>query len=219
MRIIDLSQPVYDGCPNCPTHPLPRSTRIADHPTDGWRMEQLSLASHTGSHLDAPLHKLADTRKIDDYPLGAFVAPAVVVDLRDAGADRAITAELLAERARGATLADCAVLLATGYGDRRARTDDWFYHAPFLAPSGARYLVDQRVRGIGIDHYSLGGARDPDNSTTHEIVLGANVWILEELRFPPEVFGLKAKPTLWALPINLKEHSGAPCRPVLVVTE
>src|SRR5437763_1505934 len=73
MRLIDLSQPLYDGCPNCPAHPPVQSTIIADHARDGWRVELLTLSNHTGSHIDAPLHKLAGARSLDDMPLERFV--------------------------------------------------------------------------------------------------------------------------------------------------
>jgi hypothetical protein len=43
------------------------------------------------------------------------------------------------------------------------------------------------------------------------------VWIVEELRFPDEVFALEQPVTFWSLPINFAHHTGAFCRPVLVV--
>src|SRR5215212_2325949 len=72
MRLIDLSQPVFDGCPNCPAHPPVRVTLGATHEKDGWRLELLHFASHTGSHVDAPLHKLAGGASLDDLPLDRF---------------------------------------------------------------------------------------------------------------------------------------------------
>jgi len=48
MKLIDLSQPIFDGCPNCPSHPPVRSEIILDHPTAGWRLEKLTLALSVG---------------------------------------------------------------------------------------------------------------------------------------------------------------------------
>ena len=94
MKLLDLSQPLYDGAPNCPAHPPVRSTIIADHPKDGWRVELLTLASHTGSHVDAPYHKLAHGAKLDDIPLERFTGLAVIADFRDARPDQPIKASL-----------------------------------------------------------------------------------------------------------------------------
>jgi arylformamidase len=214
MRLIDLSQPLFDACPNCPVHPPVKSEFIATHEKDGWLVEKLTLSNHTGSHVDAPLHKIAGGKCLDDIPLERWVGPAWIMDLRDSAADRPITEEVLEETLPHLP-ADQIVLLATGWGDRRAKTDEWWYHSPFVHPSGAQWLADHKARGVGIDHYSIGGF-GPENPETHSILLGNDVWIVEELRFPLEVFDLPQPVTFWSLPINLKGHTGAFCRPVIV---
>ena len=216
MRLIDLSQPVFDGCPNCPAHPPVRVTLGATHEKDGWRLELLNLASHTGSHVDAPLHKLAAGGSLDDLPLDRFVGEALVVDLRDATPSTPIGPDVLARHLKQ-PVADRIVLLATGWGERRARTDEWLYRSPFLSVGGAEWLVERRVRGVGIDHYSISGAAEPNNARVHEVLLGAGVWIVEELRFPDEVFALPQPVQFWSLPVNFRGFSGGFCRPVIAV--
>lgn len=216
MHIFDLSQPLSDGCPNCPVHPPVKLPRIADHPKDGWRMEVFEMASHTGTHLDAPLHKLADGRSIDTYPLEAFVGPALVADFTHLGADHPIGAADLEQALDSAQLEGAIVLLNTGWGHKRQKTDEWHYHSPFLAPDGAEWLVSRKVKGIGIDHYSIGGSRDPDNTRTHEIVLGAGVWVVEDLCFRDGWREAAVGAVFQALPLLLPGFSGSPCRAVLV---
>ena len=82
MRLIDLSQPIYHECPNCPAHPSVKVEYGATHEKEGWHLELLSLASHTGSHVDAPLHKIAGGASLDEVPLDKFVGEAWIVDLR-----------------------------------------------------------------------------------------------------------------------------------------
>src|SRR3954467_14596303 len=113
MKFIDLSQPLYDGAPNCPAHPMPRSERTADHEAQGWRMEVLTLASHTGSHLDAPLHKIAGGKSISDLPLETFVGPARIVDLRPLEPNTHIGPDLLKPRLADLQAGEI-VLLCTG---------------------------------------------------------------------------------------------------------
>jgi kynurenine formamidase len=216
MRLIDLSQPVTDGGPNCPVHPPISAKVVATHAKDNWHMEVITLATHTGSHLDAPLHKIDGGKSIDQIPLESFLGEAVLVDLLDSTADRSIGAELLASRLEG-DLTDRIILLATGWGEFRAATDEWHFHSPYLAPSGAQWLVDQGIRAVGIDHYSIGGSRDPDNTRTHEILLGNGLWVVEDLRFPVEIFAIGPRFRFMALPINFPGHSGAFCRPIAVI--
>ena len=216
MKLIDLSQPLYDGAPNCPAHPAVKSEIIATHEQVGWRVEHISLASHTGSHVDAPLHKLSGAPSLDDIPLESWVGPAYIADLRGILPNAPISAALLADNLP-ADLSDRIVLLATGWGDKRAKTEEWLHNSPPLAPDGARWLVEHGVRGVGIDHYSIGGSRDPVNSETHTILLSAGVWVVEELRFPAEVFDLPQPVKFWSLPINFRGFTGMFCRPVIVV--
>lgn len=215
MRLLDLSQPLFHDCPNCPVHPRVVSELIDTHEASGWQVEKLTLSNHTGSHVDAPLHRLAGAPSLDDIPLESWVGPAFIADLRGIEPRTAIDADKLTARLP-LELDDCIVLLATGWGDKRERCDDWLHHAPFLTPDGAHLLVERGARGVGIDHYSVGGL-GPNNDETHAILLGAGVWIVEELRFPAEAFTLTQPVQFWSLPINLKGHSGAFCRPVVVV--
>ena len=216
MRFLDLSQPVYDGSPNCPAHPPVKSTILKDHPAEGWRVEVLTLSNHTGSHVDAPLHKIAGGASLDDIPLEAWAGPAFLADFRGIAAGAQITAAMLAAKLP-AGLADAIVLLATGWGDKRAKTDEWLRHSPCLSEDGAEWLVARKVRGVGIDHYSIGGATEPTNATVHTILLGAGVWVVEELRFPAAAFAMPQPVKYMGLPVNLKGHTGAFCRPVIVV--
>lgn len=178
-------------------------------------MEMLTLASHTGTHLDAPLHKLAGGRSIDAYSLEAFTGTPFVADLEGCAPDHPISAADLKARLSG-NLQDGVVLLNTGWGLKRAKSEEWKFHSPSLAPDGAAWLVEQRIRGVGIDHFSIGGTREPGNARTHEILLGAGVWIVEELCFRAGWQAAVSGATFQALPLSVRGFSGAPCRAVLV---
>src|SRR5204863_1745381 len=115
---------------------------------------------------------------------------------RGIAADEAIRPKWLAPRLEGLEAGEI-VLLATGWGDRRAKTEEWLYRSPFVDPAGARWLVERGVRAVGIDHYSIGGS-GPLNAETHTILLGAGLWVVEELRFPAEVFALPQPMKFWA---------------------
>ena len=215
MRLIDLSQPIFHECPNCPVHPAVKVEYGATHEKNGWQLELLSLASHTGSHVDAPLHKIAGGASLDEVPLQRFVGPAVIADLRGIAPSTPITSEMLAPKLKH-PLRDMIVLLNTGWGERRERNELWHRQSPYLSPQGAQWLVSQGINGVGIDHYSIGGS-GALNAETHTILLSNDVWIVEELKFPPEVFSLPQPVQFWSLPINLRGHTGAFCRPVIVV--
>ena len=219
MRLIDLSQPVYDAGPNCPAHPPVRSEVTSDHERADWHWETLTLASHTGSHLDAPLHKIAGGTTIDAMPLESFVGLAYIADLRPLEPQALITSERLQSALPADLPPDSIVLMATGWGDIRERSDTWLYQSPKLTPDAATWLVERRIRGLGVDHWGIGGWDKENDAAVHTILLGQGIWIVEELRFPPEVYALPMPQTFMALPINLRGHSGAWCRPVFMAAD
>ncbi len=220
MKFIDLSQPLFDDAPNCPAHPAV-NIEYEPHGDGGlgsWQMEYFQFASHTGSHVDAPRHKIAGAQTISQMPLEAFAGDAVLADLRALAPNAEINGEML-RCALPTDVRGRIVLIATGWGQKRAKDELWLYQSPRLNEDGAAWLVQAGAKAVGIDHFSIGGAQEPGNARTHEILLGAAMWILEELRFPDEVFGLSWPQTLMALPINVADASGAPCRPVLVLRD
>jgi kynurenine formamidase len=217
VKLIDLSQPVFHGCPGWPDDPPVRLKLLARHRPDGWHAEQLTLSVHSGSHIDAPRHKLPGGAAIDEIPLESFIGEAVIADLRDAQPNQPLMSGRIRCALLERNLTDKIVLLATGWGEKRARSKVWLRQPPFLAPEAARWLVKKGVRAVGIDHHSIGGAWEPFNSHTHRILLKAGVWVVEQLRFPAEVFDLSQPLQFIAFPIHLRKMSGAFCRPVLVV--
>jgi dihydrofolate synthase/folylpolyglutamate synthase len=218
MRIIDLSQPIFDAGPNCPAHPMVRSEVTKRHPEADWCWETLTLASHTGSHLDAPLHKLQGGASIDAIPLERFTGPAYIADLRGIGEREFITSEMLRKALPADLPPDSIVLMATGWGDVRERSDHWLYNSPKLAPEAAEWLVERKIRGLGVDHWGIGGWDAENDAAVHTILLSKGIWICEELKFSPEVYVLPMPQQFMALPINLRGHSGAWCRPIFLVS-
>ena len=215
-KIVDLSQPIFDAGPNCPAHPPVRSEVTSDHARAGWHWETLTLASHTGSHLDAPLHKIAGGAAIDALPLESFIGPSYIANLRPLEPRAAITPNRLAAALPADLPTDSIVLMATGWGDIRERSDRWLYESPKLTPDAADWLVGKQIRGLGVDHWGIGGWDKENDAVVHTILLGNGIWIVEELNLPEETCELKMPQTFMALPINLKGHSGAWCRPVFL---
>jgi len=218
-RLLDLSQPIFDAGPNCPAHPPVRSEVTKDHANGAWHWETLTLASHTGSHLDAPLHKIAGGASIDQLPLESFIGPAYLADLRPMEPQEWITPERLSAALPSDLPLDSIVLMATGWGDMRERSERWLYQSPKLTPEAASWMAAKGIRGLGVDHWGIGGWDAENDAAVHTILLGQGIWIVEELRIPKEAYALPMPQTFMALPIHLRGHSGAWCRPVFLLTE
>jgi arylformamidase len=210
-RTIDLTQPFFHNGAYNPDLPLP-TVEVTRHViTDGFRLEQLSLCTHVGTHMDAPAHVFAEGAAIDEYAPARLHGEAVCLDLTALAPEAPIDAATLAPYADALTEGTIA-LLRTGWGEHRAMTDRYVNRSPWVEESGARWLVERGVIGVAIDHFSIAG-RGPAEKVlpAHEILLGAGIWIVEEAWLPAE---LLERPRWYvvALPLRLQGASGAATR-------
>ena len=211
-RVIDISQPLYDHCPGNPVFPAAEVLQEMQEEDVGWNAERLNFFTHIGTHIDSPRHRWKRGAPVDTMPADALIGPATAIDLFDKSADEGIIAADL-EPYEGSL--EKIVLLCTGWGAKRSNTDEYLYHSPWLSAEGARWLVERGVTGVGIDHFSIGGA-NPDNVTApHDILFEAGVWILEDLLLPREILKMQNLHVI-ALGVLLREGSGAPARALAV---
>ncbi|TBL75110.1 cyclase family protein [Paenibacillus thalictri] len=209
-RMLDLTQDLYPNCPNLPIFEPPKFEYQFIGPRDGWKMERITMTTHSGTHMDAPSHMEEFRTDLDEYPVERFQGECVYIPLAGIkGAREPITPADLApylDRMNENSI----VLLYTGWGEKRAWTKEWVYGSPFLHPDGARLIAEKKVKGIGIDHPSLGGTGE-ENENTHRTVLGAGIWIAEGLQLDyPELS--EGQWHIMALPMKIRESSGAPAR-------
>jgi len=80
-----------------------------------------------------------------------------------------------------------------------------------IRADAAQYLVDQGVVTVGVDYLSIGGF-NKDGVETHQIMLGAGIWVIEGLNLADIKPGYYE---LICLPLKLEGADGAPCRVVL----
>src|SRR3990172_5400464 len=81
----DISVPLKQNMPYFPTDPVPpRIYRMSDRAL-GSRvtMSMLEIISHTGTHIDSPLHFIPGGSTISDMPLDATIGPARVIQIKD----------------------------------------------------------------------------------------------------------------------------------------
>lgn len=167
-------------------------------------VSQLSLGTHTGTHVDPPAHFLAGATTIDRLPLAALIGPAWVAHIARTGA---ITAEALA----AATIPPGTerLLLRTPNSDTTGTVFDPGYVA--LTDDAAEWLLARGVRLIGIDGPSIEPFNAPD-APAHHRLLGAGVVIVEGLALG----GIAPGPyELICLPLRIADGDGAPARAVL----
>ena len=218
--VVDLSQPLGPETILWPGSNPFRAETVMELGRDSAFARDLHLPEHSGTHLDAPAHFVADGERVHAITADRLVVPAAVLEVRaecEADPDFHLTAEDLArlEERDGAIEPGSAVLLNTGWdqhlGDPTylGGTGDQDLHFPGFGADAAELLVERGVVGLGIDTLGV----DPGVETgypVHLITLPAGLWHLEGLvnlaELPPR------GATLVAGVVRLMDGSGAPAR-------
>ncbi|WP_395743090.1 cyclase family protein [Prosthecobacter sp.] len=202
----DVSVALRDGMVHWPGDPACQIKRVS-RMEDGavCNLTHLSMSAHTGTHMDAPRHFVADGLTMEQMPLEPVIGRCRVFEL---DCEDQITADdlkqlKLAPRQR--------VLFKTRNSTRSWAMNEFDKDFVSIRADAARYLVEQGVATVGVDYLSIGGF-NKDGVETHQIMLGAGIWVIEGLNLA------EIKPgyyELICLPLKLEGADGAPCRVVL----
>jgi arylformamidase len=201
MALFDITREISPGMVIFPGDRLPEIVR---RDCGSYTVSDLTLSSHTGTHIDAPSHFIKGGLAVDQIPLTILTGPVVVADFTSGGSE--IEPAALEPYLSGTQ----RLLLKTSYSYRDTFSADY----PYLTPSAARLLISRGIRCIGTDSPSIevyGG-----DGGVHRTLLENGCIIIELLdlsRVPEGTY------TLVALPLRLKDLDGSPARVILLETE
>ena len=205
MAFIDISLPIRDGMIVYEGDPgVSVSSAMALDRGDPANVSMLQFGSHTGTHLDAPLHFIDGASSVDRLPLDLLIGPARVVEV---DAERLIDPAHLS----AVPLEDCRRLLI------KTRNSTLWGRATFsrdytaLSEAGAHMLLERGIELIGVDYLSI-EAFGAEGHRVHRLLLGAGVVILEGLDFRGVAPG---DYELICLPLRIAGGDGSPCRAIL----
>ncbi|MDO8491505.1 MAG: cyclase family protein [Dehalococcoidia bacterium] len=205
-RWIDISVALQDGMAHWPTDPPVRIQRVLDMERgDSHTLSLLSMGSHSGTHIDAPLHFVKQGRSIDQLSPDILIGRARVIEICDGESIKPVELAQYDIR-RGERL-----LFKTRNSSRVWQSDRFIEDFVFLSEAAASLLAERRVRLVGIDYLSIGGFKR-DGGRVHRLLLEAGVWIIEGLDLSgAEPGGYE----LVCLPIKLSGGDGASARAII----
>ncbi len=176
--------PTYGGKEQFSLEPL------ATYEKNGYSGKRWTLAEHTGTHIDAPIHFSKGGLSVGEIPAKALVVSLVVVDIRakaSVNADSELTVDDLKqwEAKHGPIPPGACVAMNTGWAEKaggpgfRNADEKGTLHFPGFHEDAVDFLLEERnINGIAVDTLSL----DIGKSTTfsvHSRLLPANRWGLE----------------------------------------
>ena len=215
---VDPSIPTWNG--SCGF-----SSEIKMDYAKGCRVMKYSMHAGIGTHIDAPCHFFPNALAAADLSLENLIVPACVLDnSHKVHGDMLISVEDLQnfENEFGQIQKGSLFLAHTGWEkfwndkDKYRNCDEFGkMHYPGFSKEAALFLLERKVVGIGIDTLSPDGTNQ--GFPVHEVILGADKYILENLanlaKMPP--IGAFA----FIFPLKIAEGAEAPIRAVGFIPE
>ena len=203
---IDISVSLRSGMVHWPDNPPVRIEKILDiEHGDVANVSEISMGSHTGTHMDTPLHFVREGKGLDEMPLDATIGRARVIEISDPESIK--PCNLRRHEIRSGE----RILFKTRNSARSWPSHAFLEDFVYVSQEAARYLAAWNIRTVGIDYLSVGGFRK-DGVETHRALLEAGIWVIEGLDLS------KVEPgayELVCLPIKIERSDGAPARAIL----
>lgn len=210
MKILDLTLAISDSM---------RGVEMEDAKrlgTDGWNAKTLHMYSHSGTHMDAPLHFGVSTSGIDEIELEKCIVDAWLVDITPCADKQLITSE---------ALSDIAHRIKPGQG--LLIRSDWSYKhntleyrdaLPRVSEELATWCVARGIVFIGVEPPSVADVNNIEELTkVHQILLKNGIVIVEGLTNLDKINQDMVK--VIALPLKVKGGDGAPARVIAILEE
>jgi arylformamidase len=205
MKFFDVTRPIYPGMAVYPGDPEVVVRRVSSIRTGApANVSMLSLGSHTGTHVDPPLHIREGAPAVDQLPLDVLIGPARLYEV-------AVRGQIDAASLVGLDLAACPRVLFRVCSSSHSPQAGGRPEAAGIGADAVEILIQAGVRLVGLEDSSA----DPPESAdfpAHRTLLGAGVIIVEGLDLsavPPGPY------ELLCLPLKLRGGDGAPARVIL----
>jgi arylformamidase len=182
-RLYDLSHVIEDGMITYKGLPAPvicdylsreKSRSFYEEGTE-FQIGKIEMIANTGTYIDCPFHRYADGQDLSEVELSRFADLDTVV----VHANHRKGLEITPQHFSNIDVRGKAVLIRTDWSEYW-RTDAYFENHPFLSAEGARYLVSQKVRLVGIDSHNIDDTRKKSRPA-HTILLKEGILIVEHL--------------------------------------
>jgi kynurenine formamidase len=209
MKVVDLSLDVYNEMPVYPGDPKVFFMKHRSIDPDGYNLTQILLGSHTGTHLDVPLHFVPDGDSIDKFPPERFIGDAYLIDLSYKKAEEDIIPEDF-KNCEDKIIPGVRLLLRTDWykvlPDRR-----YFKEQPRISYELAKWLVEKKVSLIGLETPTINPV---DNKKLHQTLLAGGIIVVEALAHLDQI--KKDKVFFVALPLKIRGGDGSPVRAIAI---
>jgi arylformamidase len=171
----------------------------------GYNVLNLCMGTHSGTHIDAPLHLIDNSISADEIQLEKFLGKAVFIEVLKNENEGVYLEDLKSFDLGGADI----LIVRTGWEVNKYK-DNYFKNFPYFSADCADYIISKKIKAIGTDMPSVDGPEQ--NAAFHKKILSKGIPIIEGLVNLKQVVGKKMM--FCAFPLKIEDSDGSPVRAV-----
>jgi arylformamidase len=207
MEWIDLTMPISPEMIIWPGDPKP----IFQIHSETCQTSTISIGSHTGTHIDAPIHFIPNAQGVESIPLNVLCGETLIIQVTSKGH---VSREDLHEILKNIVQPVERILIKTSNSSGHFPSDA-FESFVALSPSAAQYLLEKQVKLIGIDAPSIESFHaSQTTAAVHKLLLNHRVVIVENVQLQHISADTPIFVEMMCLPLRI-DSDGAPVRIVI----
>ncbi len=203
--IIDISVPLSPQTVVYPGDPQVKIEVFKEWSETTSKLSEITMGTHSGTHIDSPSHCLLNGKKIEDIPIDVFVGFARVLDFSE------LTEKITKEDLISKNIKEGERILVKTRNSKEG-FDTWRDNFVYLDGDAADYLAEVGIKLFGIDYLSVKQKGSKDNRA-HISLLSKDIPILETVDLSKVDEG---EYFLVCAPLKISGVEGAPTRALLI---
>lgn len=214
-RIIDLTQVMRPGKEErkleLKTYNVEEVLPHINREKDVWYiMQEVTMLTHVGTHVESPYHYLKDGLDVSQLPLENLVAEGIVLDFSHKKPMEAIDVTDLSSHDNRIHEGDI-VLLRTDRSKYYGTRD--YHQRPYLTPDAAKWLIKKRIRCLGIDASGI-EVKGINTQPNHRLLFESGIPVVENLVNLDQIG--KERVLVLVLPLKIEGMDACPVRVVAI---
>ncbi len=207
IEIYDLSLEIKKGLPTYPGDPVIELKPKVKFKDKGYNVTSVCFGTHSGTHVDAPLHLLDKGKQINELSLTLFYGEAIFCEILKEKNEK-----IMKEDFKNIDIKKGDILIVRTGWEKNAYKDNYFDDFPYFDPGLADYLIQKGIKALGADIPSVDGPGQ--NAKFHKKMLSCPIPLFEALVNLKDLVGQRL--IFSALPLKINGADGSPVRAIAI---
>ncbi len=171
---------------------------------DGFAELNMTMCTHTGTHIDAPSHIISNANSLNDFTIDKFIGNAIVVDCSKKKSISLEFLNLIEEKIEQIDF----ILFYTGWQEKW-NTPHYFDEFPVLTQEAVEWLLKFKLKALGFDTISVDKLTSIE-LPNHHLLLQREILIIENMTNLDKLIGNSFE--LNCIPLKIENSDGSPIR-------